>query len=73
MKKTKQLTKTIEWYPYANKKPIRKLLDENTIEIIKDIYTEAIHLFTSFVKAKPDNDDLLMAKSALPEEAKKQL
>ena len=25
MKKTKQITKTIEWYPYANKKPIRKL------------------------------------------------
>jgi hypothetical protein len=50
-----------------------KILDENIIETIKDIYTEAIRLFASFVKAKPDNDDLLMAKSALPEEAKRQL
>jgi len=50
-----------------------KILDENTIEIIKDIHAEAIRLFTSFVKAKPDNDDLLMAVSALPEEARKQL
>ncbi|MBS1258951.1 MAG: Phosphoglycerate kinase [Candidatus Scalindua arabica] len=47
--------------------------DESIIEIVKDIYTEAIHLFASFVKAKPDNDDLLMAVSALPEEARKQL
>ena len=47
--------------------------DESIIEIVKDIYAEAIHLFASFVKAKPDNDDLLMAMAALPEEAKKQL
>ncbi len=52
---------------------ISKIIDENTIEIIKDIHAEAIRLFASFVKAKPDNDDLLMAKSALPEEAKRQL
>ena len=52
---------------------ISKILDENTIEIIKDIHAEAIRLFASFVKAKPDNDDLLMAMAALPEEAKKQL
>jgi hypothetical protein len=49
------------------------LPDESIIEIVKDIYTEAIHLFASFVKAKPDNDDLLMAMSALPEGARKQL
>ena len=47
--------------------------DESIIEIIKDIYTEATLLFSSFVKAKPDNDDLLMAVAALPEEARKQL
>ena len=47
--------------------------DENIIEIVKDIYTEATLLFSSFVKAKPDNDDLLMAVAALPEEARKQL
>ena len=41
--------------------------DNNIIEIVKDIYTEAIRLFTSFVKAKPENDDLLMAMAALPE------
>ncbi|HJO47759.1 MAG TPA: hypothetical protein QF625_02360 [Candidatus Scalindua sp.] len=52
---------------------VSKILDENTIEIIKDIHAEAIRLFASFVKAKPDNDDLLMAMAALPEEAKKQL
>ncbi|HJO13051.1 MAG TPA: hypothetical protein QGI39_13530, partial [Gammaproteobacteria bacterium] len=52
---------------------ISKILDENTIEIIKDIHAEAIRLFASFVKAKPDNDDLLMAMAALPAEAKKQL
>jgi hypothetical protein len=52
---------------------ISKILDENTIEIVKNIYIEAIHLFASFVKAKPDNDDLLMAMAALPEEAKRQL
>jgi hypothetical protein len=40
--------------------------------IVKDIYTEAIHLFASFVKAKPENGDLLMAMSALPESARKQ-
>ena len=47
--------------------------DDNIMEIVKDIYTEAIRLFTSFVKAKPDNDDLLMAMTALPESARKQL
>ncbi len=47
--------------------------DENITEIIKDIYTEATILFSSFVKAKPDNDDLLMAVAALPEEARKQI
>ena len=47
--------------------------DESIIEIIKDIYTEATLLFSSFVKAKPDNDDLLMAVAALPEEARKQI
>ena len=41
--------------------------------IVKDIYTEAIRLFASFVKAKPENGDLLMAMSALPESARKQL
>jgi hypothetical protein len=47
--------------------------DESIIEIIKDIYTEATFLFSSFVKAKPDNDDLLMAVAALPEGARKVL
>ncbi len=47
--------------------------DESIIEIVKDIYTEAIRLFTSFVKAKPDNDDLLMAVSALPENSRSQV
>jgi len=47
--------------------------DENIIEIIKDIYTEATLLFSSFVKDKPDNDDLLMAVAALPEEARKRI
>ena len=47
--------------------------DESIIEIVKDIYTEAIRLFTSFVKAKPDNDDLLMAVSALPENSRNQM
>ncbi|MFQ5685825.1 MAG: phosphoglycerate kinase [Candidatus Scalindua sp.] len=47
--------------------------DESIIEITKDIYTEAINLFTSFVKARPDNDDLLMAVSSLPDGARKQL
>ena len=47
--------------------------DGSIIEIIKEIYTEAIFLFSSFVKAKPDNDDLLMAVAALPEEARKVL
>ncbi|MHC4453614.1 MAG: phosphoglycerate kinase, partial [Planctomycetota bacterium] len=47
--------------------------DESIIEIVKEIYTEAIRLFTSFVKAKPDNDDLLMAVSALPESTKNQM
>ncbi|MBT3881533.1 MAG: hypothetical protein HOF76_21130 [Candidatus Scalindua sp.] len=47
--------------------------DENITEIVKDIYTEATLLFSSFVKAKPDNDDLLMAVAALPEGAKKQV
>ncbi|MFV1976187.1 MAG: phosphoglycerate kinase, partial [Candidatus Scalindua sp.] len=32
-----------------------KIPDENVIEIVKDIYTEATLLFSSFVKAKPDN------------------
>jgi len=50
-----------------------KILDENIIETIKVMYTEALRLFASFVKAKPDNDDLLMAMAALPEEAKRQL
>ena len=45
--------------------------DNNIIEIVKDIYTEAIRLFTSFVKAKPENDDLLMAMAALPEGSRK--
>ena len=47
--------------------------DESIIEIIKDIYTEATFLFSSFVKAKPDNDDLLMAMLSLPEDVRKQL
>jgi glutamate dehydrogenase (NAD(P)+) len=47
--------------------------DESIIEIIKDIYTEATLLFSSFVKAKPDNDDLLMAMSSLSEDVRKQL
>jgi glutamate dehydrogenase (NAD(P)+) len=47
--------------------------DENIIEIIKDIYTEATLLFSSFVKSKPDNDDLLMAMATLPEGARKQM
>lgn len=47
--------------------------DESIIEIVKDIYTEAIRLFASFVKAKPENDDLLMAMAALPDGARKQL
>jgi hypothetical protein len=41
--------------------------------IVKDIYTEAVSLFSSFVKAKPENGDLLTATSALPESARKQL
>ena len=47
--------------------------DENITEIVKDIYTESTLLFSSFVKAKPDNDGLLMAMAALPEEAGKQI
>ncbi len=47
--------------------------DESIIEIVKDIYTEALRLFASFVQAKPENGDLLMAMSALPENARKQL
>ncbi len=47
--------------------------DENIIEYIKEIYTKAIHLFTSFVKDKPDNDDLLMAVSTLPEISRNQV
>ena len=47
--------------------------DETIIEIVKDIYTETTLPFSSFVKAKPDNDDLLMAVAALPEGARKQL
>jgi alpha-D-ribose 1-methylphosphonate 5-triphosphate diphosphatase PhnM len=47
--------------------------DENIIEIVKDIYTEATLLFAAFVKAKPDNDDLLMAMSSLSEDVRKQL
>ena len=50
---------------------INNIPDESIIEIVKDIYTEAIRLFASFVKAKPENDDLLMAMAALPEEARK--
>ena len=40
--------------------------------IVKDIYAEAIRLFASFVKAKPENGDLLTAMSTLPESARKQ-
>jgi glutamate dehydrogenase/leucine dehydrogenase len=40
--------------------------------IVKDIYMEAIRLFASFVKAKPENGDLLTAMSTLPESARKQ-
>ncbi|HHT9124227.1 MAG TPA: phosphoglycerate kinase [Candidatus Brocadiia bacterium] len=40
-------------------------------ELIKDIYAEAINLFACFVKAKPENDDLLRAISALPERARR--
>ena len=47
--------------------------DGDITEIIKDIYTEATLLFSSFVNAKPDNDDLLMAVAALPEGARKQI
>ncbi len=47
--------------------------DESIVEIIKKIHTEAIRLFTSFVKAKPDNDDLLMAVSALPKNSRNQV
>jgi hypothetical protein len=52
---------------------INNLPDESIIGIVKDIYTVALRLFASFVKAKPDNDDLLMAMAALPESARKQL
>jgi hypothetical protein len=52
---------------------VNNILDDTIIEIVKDIYTEATLLFSSFVKAKPDNDDLLMAVAALPEEARKQV
>ena len=51
---------------------INNIPDESIIEIVKDIYAEAINLFASFVKAKPENGDLLMATSALPESARKQ-
>lgn len=43
------------------------------IETAVNIYMEAIRLFASFVKAKPENEDILMATSALPEDARKQL
>jgi len=52
---------------------VNNIPDDTIIEIVKDIYTEATLLFSSFVKAKPDNDDLLMAVAALPEEARKQV
>ena len=52
---------------------INNIPDESIIEIVKDIYTEAIRLFASFVKVKPENGDHLMAMSALPESARKQL
>jgi len=48
-----------------------KIPDENITEMIKDLYAEAIGIFTSFVKAKPENDDLLMALASLPERARK--
>ena len=47
--------------------------DKNITEMVKEIYTEATSLFAAFVKAKPDNDDLLMAVEALPEGARKQV
>ena len=50
-----------------------KISDKDIIEIIKDIYEEAISLFTSFVNDKPENNDIMMAISTLPERARKQL
>jgi hypothetical protein len=41
--------------------------------LTKNMAEHKLRLFASFVKAKPDNDDLLMAMSALPESARKQL
>jgi glutamate dehydrogenase/leucine dehydrogenase/3-phosphoglycerate kinase len=43
------------------------------VKLIEDIYMEAIRLFTIFVKAKPENGDLLTAISTLPENARRQL
>jgi hypothetical protein len=50
-----------------------KIIGGDIRVIVKDIYTEAIHLFASFVKTKPENGDLLTAMSTLPESARKQL
>ncbi len=57
-----------------NLNKIASLLASNDIlKLIEDIYTEALRLFASLVKAKPENGDILMATSALPESARKQL
>ena len=47
--------------------------DETVRKTVQDIYARAVPLFASFMKAKPENGDLLMALSALPERARKQL
>ena len=47
--------------------------DETVRKTVQDIYARAVQLFASFMKAKPENGDLLMALSALPERARKQL
>ncbi|GJQ59580.1 MAG: phosphoglycerate kinase [Candidatus Scalindua sp. AMX11] len=50
-----------------------KIADADVGRIAEDIYAKATCLFASFVKAKPGNDDLLMALAALPERARKML
>ncbi|MDR4496631.1 MAG: phosphoglycerate kinase [Candidatus Scalindua sp.] len=50
-----------------------KITDSKVGKIVQDIYTKATQLFASFMKAKPENDDLLIALSQLPERARKQL
>ncbi len=47
--------------------------DENMVELIKYIYAEAIGLIASSVKSKPENDDIIMAISSLPERVRKEI